>query len=146
MKNHVNIPAGDSPLPSLDAVKTVLFSMNSCLELLCLIEEEARRGHNEPLMSLLESADNYRITHVETKDGEDGEDLVSMTTDFNAGSVELGHDSDGVYICMTAHDVMLGTHLESMSRQAMALEVILHEAQTFAMSRMDEYGDDSNEF
>ena len=99
MKNHVNIPAGDSPLPSLDAVKTVLFSMNSCLELLCLIEEEARRGHNEPLMSLLESADNYRITHVETKDGEDGEDLVSMTTDFNAGSVELGHDSDGVANC-----------------------------------------------
>lgn len=47
---------------------------------------------------------------------------------------------------MNAHDVMLGTHLESMSRQAMALEVILHEAQTFAMSRMDEYGDDSNEF
>jgi len=145
MKNHINIPAGDSPLPSLDAVKTVLFSMNSCLELLCLIEEEARRGHNEPLMSLLESADNYRITHVETKDGEDGEDLVSMTTDFNAGSVELGRDTDGVYICMNSHGVVLGTHLESMSRQAVALEVILREAQRFAMSRMDEYGDNSDD-
>ena len=144
MKNHVNISSGDSPLPSMDVLKIMLFSMDSCLRMLCLVEEEARHGNVEPLMSLLESVDNYRrLTYVESDD-EDDEVLVSMAV-HNSSSVKLGRDTDGVYICMDSHGVVLGMHLESMSRQAVALEVILREAQRFAASRMDEYGDNSDD-
>ena len=144
MKNHVNISSGDSPLPSMDVLKIMLFSMDSCLRMLCSVEEEARHGNVEPLMSLMDSVDNYRrLTYVESDD-EDDEVLVSMTV-HNSSSVELGRDTDGVYICMKSHGVILGTHVESMSRQAVALEVILHEAQRFAMSRMDEHGDNSDD-
>ena len=144
MRNHVNISSGDSPLPSMDVLKIMLSSMDSCLQMLCSVEEEARYGNVEPLTSLLESVDDYRLTHVESDDG-DEEVLVYMAVHVNSSSVELGRDIDGVYICMTAHDVVLSTYLESMSRQAVALEVILHEAQRFAMSRMDEYGDNSDD-
>lgn len=144
MKNHVNMPTEDSPLPSMNALKIMLSSMDSCLRMLCLVEEESRYGNAEPLTSLLESVDDYRLTHVEYDDGDD-DVLVSMAVHVNSSSVELGRDTDGVYICMTAHDVVLSTYLESMSRQAVALEVILHEAQRFAMSRMDEYGDNSDD-
>ena len=144
MKNHVNISSGDSPLPSMDVLKIMLFSMDSCLRMLCSVEEEARHGNVEPLTSLLESVDNYRrLTYVESDD-EDDEVLVSMAV-HNSSSVKLGRDTDGVYICMDSHGVVLGMHLESMSRQAVALEVILREAQRFAMSRMDEYGDNSDD-
>lgn len=144
MRNHVNISSGDSPLPSMNALKIMLDSMDSCLRMLCSVEEEARHGNVESLTSLLESVDNYRLTHVESDDGDD-EVLVSMSVHVNSSSVELGRDTDGVYICMNSHGVVLSTHLESMSRQVMALEVILHEAQTFAMSRMSGYGDESDD-
>ena len=137
------MPTEDSPLPSMNALKIMLDSMDSCLRMLCLVEEETRHGNVEPLTSLLDSVDNYRLTHVESDD-EDDEVLVSMAV-HNSSSVELGRDTDGVYICMKSHGVMLGTHVESMSRQAVALEVILHEAQRFAMSRMDEHGDNSDD-
>lgn len=144
MRNHVNMSTEDSPLPSLDVLKIMLDSMDSCLRMLCLVEEEARHGNTEPLTSLLESVDNYRrLTYVESDD-EDDEVLVSMTV-HNSSSVKLGRDIDGVYICMDSHGVVLGMHLESMSRQAVALEVILREAQRFAASRMDEYGDNSDD-
>lgn len=144
MRNHVNISTEDSPLPSMDVLKIMLSSMDSCLRMLCLVEEEVRHGNAEPLTSLLESVDDYRLTHVESDDGDD-EVLVSMAVHVNSSSVELGRDIDGVYICMDSHGVVLGTHVESMSRQAVALEVILHEAQRFAMSRMDEHGDNSDD-
>ncbi|MEA5660206.1 MAG: hypothetical protein R5N75_08885 [Cutibacterium granulosum] len=144
MRNHVNMSTEDSPLPSMDVLKIMLFSMDSCLRMLCSVEEEARHGNAEPLTSLLESVDDYRLTHVESDDGDD-EVFVSMAVNVNSSSVELGRDIDGVYICMTAHDIVLSTYLESMSRQAVALEIVLHEAQRFAMSRMDEYGDNSDD-
>lgn len=144
MRNHVNMSTEDSPLPSMDVLKIMLFSMDSCLRMLCSVEEEARHGNAEPLTSLLESVDDYRRTHVESDDGDD-EVFVSMAVNVNSSSVELGRDIDGVYICMTAHDIVLSTYLESMSRQAVALEIVLHEAQRFAMSRMDEYGDNSDD-
>ena len=144
MRNHVNMSTEDSPLPSMDVLKIMLFSMDSCLRMLCSVEEEARHGNAEPLTSLLESVDDYRLTHVESDDGDD-EVFVSMAVNVNSSSVELGCDIDGVYICMTAHDIVLSTYLESMSRQAVALEIVLHEAQRFAMSRMDEYGDNSDD-
>ena len=64
MRNHVNISTEDSPLPSMDVLKIMLDSMDSCLRMLCSVEE-ARHGNVEPLTSLLESVDNYRLTHVD---------------------------------------------------------------------------------